>query len=364
MLRAEKINSWANILRKLSRWQVLIVILGGFLILPVRGNAEALDKVDINYAAREELELITGVGSVISERIVQGRPYESLDELMKVKGIGAKTLEKIKAQDVAFAIKDSETKTYREWLGNDELAKAVLRIADYNLEERRKELDWEITYKELRETHSLDFYSLSSDFLGQELFDKLYLLGNVSSILLQSNDKLIEGDFSYFKNLRKLNHLTLSQFAGVGENGKNLFKYTPNLNRIDFWVTSLAKPITNMSKEFTENMSTLTKLEHLELFYSDFPNPDIFLKLKSLKVLDVTNLSFGLPLEDEIDIFDYLNKIPTLEAVRYMYLMYHGIDIRDMLGIIDDLNIPNIYLGYNWFEEYIKGNPDAYLSIR
>ncbi|MGC6767598.1 ComEA family DNA-binding protein [Enterococcus sp. LJL51] len=357
MLRAEKINSWASILMKLLRWQVLIVILGGLLILPVRGNTEALDKVDINYAAREDLELITGIGSVISERIVQGRPYESLDELMKVKGIGTKTLEKIKAQDVAFAIKDSETKTYREWLGNDELAKAVLRIADYNLEERRKELDWEITYKELRETHSLDFYSLSSDFLGQELFDKLYLLGNVSSILLQSNDKLIEGDFSYFKNLRKLNHLTLSQFAGVGENGKNLFKYTPNLDRIDFEWANFA---TDVSKEFIDNMSTLNKLEYLTLFYSYFPNPDIFLKLKSLKVLDVTTSFFYLPLDKGIDIFGYLDKMPKLEAIRYAN---SGINTQDMLGIIDDLNIPNIHFVNDWFEE-IKGNPDAYLSIR
>jgi len=47
------------------------------------------------------LEEIIGIGPVRAQRIIEARPFDSLDGLIKVKGIGEKTLQKIKDQGLA-----------------------------------------------------------------------------------------------------------------------------------------------------------------------------------------------------------------------------------------------------------------------
>jgi DNA uptake protein ComE-like DNA-binding protein len=54
--------------------------------------------VDVNTADAEELASLPGVGPVIAKRIVDGRPYASVDDLDRVKGIGAKTLARLRAR--------------------------------------------------------------------------------------------------------------------------------------------------------------------------------------------------------------------------------------------------------------------------
>ncbi len=57
-------------------------------------------KIDINQASAEDLTQIPGIGEKLSKRIVQYRDkngdYNNVNELINVKGIGPKTLEKIK----------------------------------------------------------------------------------------------------------------------------------------------------------------------------------------------------------------------------------------------------------------------------
>jgi len=56
--------------------------------------------VNINYASKEELMALKGIGPVLAERIIQYRrangKFRSVEELIKVKGIGSKTLEKLR----------------------------------------------------------------------------------------------------------------------------------------------------------------------------------------------------------------------------------------------------------------------------
>lgn len=52
--------------------------------------------IDINRASRSELDLIPGIGPVTADRIIQARPFSSVDDLRTVQGIGAATLEKIR----------------------------------------------------------------------------------------------------------------------------------------------------------------------------------------------------------------------------------------------------------------------------
>jgi len=67
-----------------------------------RGDAAsgATDPVDLNSASAEQLQVIPGIGKVMAERIVAWRdehgPFRRVEDLMKVKGVGEKTFEKLR----------------------------------------------------------------------------------------------------------------------------------------------------------------------------------------------------------------------------------------------------------------------------
>ncbi|MFZ3137897.1 MAG: helix-hairpin-helix domain-containing protein [Thermodesulfovibrionales bacterium] len=52
--------------------------------------------LDLNTATEKELQSIKGIGPVLAAKIISGRPYKSVDDLLKVEGIGQKTLDKIR----------------------------------------------------------------------------------------------------------------------------------------------------------------------------------------------------------------------------------------------------------------------------
>ena len=52
--------------------------------------------MDLNKATTEELKQLRGVGDVMAKRIIDGRPYTKIQDLLKINGIGAKILEKIR----------------------------------------------------------------------------------------------------------------------------------------------------------------------------------------------------------------------------------------------------------------------------
>ena len=62
--------------------------------------ADKVPSVDLNSAGVEELTSLPGIGDSIAKRIVEFRkehgPFRRVEDLMKVKGIGERSLEKIR----------------------------------------------------------------------------------------------------------------------------------------------------------------------------------------------------------------------------------------------------------------------------
>ena len=78
---------------------VLILLIVGFVSVVSASCGDG--QIDINLASLAELDGLSGIGPVYAGRIVENRPFNSLEDLVKVKGIGEITLEKIKTQGLA-----------------------------------------------------------------------------------------------------------------------------------------------------------------------------------------------------------------------------------------------------------------------
>jgi competence ComEA-like helix-hairpin-helix protein len=76
-----------------SAWLACAMI--GFAAQPPQ-SGPLLPRIDINNAPRETVETLPGVGPKLAQEIITGRPYKTIDELDKVKGIGPKKLQQLR----------------------------------------------------------------------------------------------------------------------------------------------------------------------------------------------------------------------------------------------------------------------------
>lgn len=87
---------------------VLLLTLSGLVAWKpgfTQAGAEPLiSGIDINRAAAPELELLPRIGPALAARIVQDRaangPFASVDDLDRVKGIGPRTIEALRAHAI------------------------------------------------------------------------------------------------------------------------------------------------------------------------------------------------------------------------------------------------------------------------
>ena len=97
-----------------NRWFRAILVsglLGGSFLMPLetvqaapaqQEKAGKTVSVSINKADSEQLESVRGIGPALAERIIQYRqnngPFEHLEDLVRVPGIGQAKFERIKAE--------------------------------------------------------------------------------------------------------------------------------------------------------------------------------------------------------------------------------------------------------------------------
>lgn len=73
----------------------------------VSSGVFAVGAIDINTASLAQLDTLTGIGPKYAQAIIDARPFSSVDDLIRVKGIGEKTLQKIKEQGLAYVAPQS-----------------------------------------------------------------------------------------------------------------------------------------------------------------------------------------------------------------------------------------------------------------
>jgi len=79
---------------------------------PATGTPVTGKPLDLNVANAVELESLPGIGPVLARRIVEYRqrrgPFKTVDDLLQVRGIGARSLAKLRQQVVVLpAVRDS-----------------------------------------------------------------------------------------------------------------------------------------------------------------------------------------------------------------------------------------------------------------
>lgn len=102
-------------LRAVPVWWVALALVAGAVVLTVvLGETEVaraparraafLKRVNINTAGVAELDALPGIGPVMARAVVEGRPFATVEELVRVRGISAALVERlrplIRASDV------------------------------------------------------------------------------------------------------------------------------------------------------------------------------------------------------------------------------------------------------------------------
>lgn len=92
----EYVEKSINLAQKVSDGLKIYIPRVGEQILSGATAAQASSTININTATQADLESLPGIGAVTAQKIISGRPYALIDDLIKRKIIGQSSFDKIK----------------------------------------------------------------------------------------------------------------------------------------------------------------------------------------------------------------------------------------------------------------------------
>ena len=52
--------------------------------------------INLNIATASELQSVSGIGPILAAKIIAGRPYNNVDDLLRISGVGPKLMDQIR----------------------------------------------------------------------------------------------------------------------------------------------------------------------------------------------------------------------------------------------------------------------------
>lgn len=103
----EYISKYLNLAQKLSDGSKVYVPLTGEVGPGIQTGSSVTGvtvqaKVNINTSTQAELEALPGIGPVTASKIISGRPYQSIEDILNQKIVSKSTYEKIKDSLVVY----------------------------------------------------------------------------------------------------------------------------------------------------------------------------------------------------------------------------------------------------------------------
>lgn len=126
---------------------ILIIFICAFLLTSFVSALCSEGQIDINSANATELDKLAGIGPAYAKEIINSRPFNSIDSLIDVKGIGPITLEKIKNQSLACVSNQEEKQN-----ASEEDTSQAKTTKDEILENYEEPEPIKITSKEIQNT--------------------------------------------------------------------------------------------------------------------------------------------------------------------------------------------------------------------
>ncbi|WP_221772102.1 helix-hairpin-helix domain-containing protein [Listeria booriae] len=288
-------------------------------------SVSAESKIDINTATKEQLETLIGIGNVLSQRIIDNRPYKTLDDLGNVKGIGVKTLQKIKDQNIAYVPAPEPDITL-----DPSLQKAINRTLS-------QPDSSPLTKTDLEKLTTLSSSVLIASDAKIKSLDGLEFAVNLENLTL-TNQAI--SDVSPIQNLSKLHRLDLQS---------NLISdLTPLYKDIDGRGDNL-KNLSNMN--FANNQIENVAMEHLQRLANEPSDCHIILDDNYIGVL-------AQAIHGHISLMRQKSKNPQ---VIDLSTFPSGQNDMKMLGVVADVTYPFGPLEYPYFHKVtLMDNRDTY----